>query len=183
MNPLKKLTALTLTAVMTACAVMPSFAYTENDYTPTSKTQNRSANFRTNYELTGNYADDIINVAQKQLGLTTKEANYSEDWCANFVADCARLTGMPDNIIPYNYSLVAGCRFFYSYILEECSASVIDDERDVMAGDLVFYYCPYSDFYLHVALVENSSYLFSIYLFIMDVFPTLELPKIVILIE
>ena len=159
MNHIKKIAALALACVTMTAAFSPAvYAYEQPKEIPVSGTQNRSYNFHDNYTLTGNYADDLINVAQAQLGLTTKEAGYSEDWCANFVADCARLTEMPNNIIPYDYSLVAGCRFFYSYILDYCGAEVITDENDVMSGDLVFYYCPYSDFYLHVAIVESSKY-------------------------
>ena len=158
MNQFGRLAALALSCVTMATALSPTaYAYQHYNEIPVSGTQNRAHNFHKDFTLTGNYADDLVNVAQSQLGLTTKEAQYSEDWCANFVADCARLTEMPNDIIPYDYSLVAGCRFFYSYILESCGATVISDENDVMSGDLVFYYCPSSDFYLHVAIVESSN--------------------------
>lgn len=120
-----------------------------------SQTQDRTAYYSKNYKLTGNYVDDYLTVARAQLGRTTDQMNYSEAWCANFVNDCARLTGMPDNIIPYNYSLRAGCRYLYSYMLENCNAKKITNTADLEPGDLVFYYCPETDFYLHVGIVET----------------------------
>jgi len=145
-----------LTAVFSSSAVLTASA-NEAEYA-LSMTQDRSDNFRDDYDLEGNFADDLVRVARAQLGLSTEEAGYSEDWCANFVNDCARLTGMPDNIIPYNYSLRASCRYMYYNMIEECGAIVIDDIRNVQTGDLVFYYCPESDFWLHVAIVESSDY-------------------------
>ena len=145
-----------ITAVISSMAVTTASA-NEIEYA-LSMTQDRSYNFRDDYELEGNYADDLVRVARAQIGLTTEEAGYSEDWCANFVNDCARLTGMPDNIIPYNYDLRASCRYMYYNMIEECDATVIEDIRNVQTGDLVFYYCPESDFWLHVAIVESSDY-------------------------
>ncbi len=120
-----------------------------------SKTQDRTAYYTGNFTLTGNYVDDYLSVARAQLGRRTNDLHYSEAWCANFVNDCARLTGMPDNIIPYNYSLRASCYYLYTYMLSECNAKKIDDPADLQAGDLVFYYCPSSNFYLHVGIVDT----------------------------
>lgn len=120
-------------------------------------TQDRSQNFNKNYVLTGNYADDLVAVARAQIGRTTYQMQYSEDWCANFVNDCARLTGMPDSIIPYNYSLRASCKYLYNYMINNCNAKVITDTKDVQSGDIVFYYCPSSDFYLHVGIVASQN--------------------------
>ncbi len=145
-----------MTACITSLSVTTASA-NEAEYA-LSRTQDRSYNFRDDYELNGNYADDLIRVARAQIGLTTDEAGYTEDWCANFANDCARLTGMPDNIIPYNYDLRASCRYMYYEMIENCGAVVIDDIRNLQSGDLVFYYCPESDFWLHVAIVESSDY-------------------------
>ena len=120
-----------------------------------SKTQDQSYMFSKNYKLTGNYADDVVAVAKAQIGRTQSEFQYYEDWCADFANDCARLTGMPDTIIPYNYGLRASCAYMYRYMIESCNAKVIEDVRDVRTGDYVFYYCPSSNFYLHVGIVES----------------------------
>ena len=123
-----------------------------------SQTQNQSHMYVKDYTLTGNYADDVVAVAKAQLGRTQTKFQYYEDWCADFANDCARLTGMPDTIVPYNYGLRASCSFMYKYMLEECNAKVIEDVNDVRTGDYVFYYCPSSNFYLHVGIVENPDY-------------------------
>ena len=161
MNQINKITSLMLsllTAFSVVSTALPTTADAATAELALSHTQDRSYNFRTDYSLTGNPADDIVNVAKAQIGLTTAEAGYSEDWCADFVTDCARLTGMSESIIPYNYSLRAGCRFLYYYIMDYCGGTVIEDENDVMSGDLVFYYCPYSDFWLHTAIVESTEH-------------------------
>ena len=54
-------------------------------------TQNRTGNFSRNYSITGNGAEDIVNVARAQLGKTGSQLGYSEQWCADFVSDCAIL--------------------------------------------------------------------------------------------
>ena len=56
-------------------------------------TQSRKDNFSKNYILTGNGAQDILNVAFAQVGKKGSEFGYTESWCANFVSDCADLAG------------------------------------------------------------------------------------------
>ena len=123
-----------------------------------SQTQNQSHMYVKDYTLSGNYADDVVAVAKAQLGRTQTQFQYYEDWCADFANDCARLTEMPDTIVPYNYGLRASCGFMYKYMIENCNAKVIEDVNDVRTGDYVFYYCPSSNFYLHVGIVESPEY-------------------------
>ena len=52
-------------------------------------TQNRTGNFSKSYSLSGNGATDIVRVAAAQLGRTGSQLGYSEQWCADFVSDCA----------------------------------------------------------------------------------------------
>lgn len=161
MEKFKRFAAFVVAAVLTVSCLYPvaTLDSSANEITYyESATQDRSYNYSRNYTLTGNYADDIAIVAAAQIGKTTDDLGYTEDWCANFVCDCARLTGMPDSVIPYNYGLRAGCRYLYAYMLENCNAYVINDIKDVQTGDLVFYYCPSSDFWLHVSVVENEKY-------------------------
>ena len=60
MNRIKKIAALLLACVTMTGAASPAYAYTEKYEMPVSKTQNRSYNFRQDFTLTGNYADDLI---------------------------------------------------------------------------------------------------------------------------
>ena len=85
-------------------------------------TQSRTENFNKEYNLGSNQAENLVNVALKQVGKTKAALGYTEAWCADFVCDCAKLTGMTDNIIPYNYASRGGCRYLYNYMLKNCSA-------------------------------------------------------------
>jgi len=99
-----------------------------------SATQDRSSNFSKNYKLTGNNASDLVNVAQAQLGKTGAQLNYSEQWCADFVTDCARLANI--SAIPYNYASRGGCIYLYKYMVNNCGASVVSCPQK---GDIVFF--------------------------------------------
>ncbi len=118
-------------------------------------TQSKSGNFNKSYTLTGNYANDLVSVALAQKGLTKANLGYTEAWCADFATDCARLTGMPDNIIPYNYSARGGVSYLYNYMLNNCNAQVVSNRQ---AGDLVFYHCPLCNSYPHVGIVIDGTY-------------------------
>lgn len=118
-------------------------------------TQDRSYNFNKNYTLTGNYANDIVAVANAQLWKSQSNLGYTEAWCADFATDCARLTGMPDNIVPYNYSSRGGCVYLYNYMINNCNAQVVSDRQP---GDFVFYYCPSCGTYPHVGIVLDGTY-------------------------
>ena len=99
-----------------------------------SATQDRSSNFSKNYKLTGNNASDLVAVAQAQLGKTGKQLGYSEQWCADFTTDCARLAGI--SAIPYNYASRGGCIYLYKYMVNNCGASVVSSPQK---GDIVFF--------------------------------------------
>ena len=54
-------------------------------------TQNRTYNFNNNYTLTGDGATDILRIAFAQVGRKGSDFGYTENWCADFVSDCADL--------------------------------------------------------------------------------------------
>jgi hypothetical protein len=61
-------------------------------------TQSKKQNFSTNYTLTGNGGTDMVAIASAQIGKTGKQLGYTEDWCADFVSDCATLAGQSSAI-------------------------------------------------------------------------------------
>lgn len=129
------------------------------DYEIELFSQDKSSYFNKNYTLTGDPAKDIVIVAKAQLDIDLDSA-YSEPWCANFATDCARLTGMSDEIIPYNYGNRGACRLLINKMLEDCNAVEVSTPKE---GDLVFYYCETCDKsgdnkYPHVGIVMDSSY-------------------------
>lgn len=71
------------------------FAQRYVDYSGTIRpfTQSHTENFSRDYSLTGNGATDIIAVAFAQLGKTGSQLGYTEQWCADFIGDCAILAG------------------------------------------------------------------------------------------
>ena len=60
-----------------------------------------SDRFNKKYTLTGNGADDMVNIALAQEGKTGSEFGYSEQWCSDFVSDCAKLAGQSE-AVPFN---------------------------------------------------------------------------------
>lgn len=79
----KRILSCLMTAFWTLCLIC----------VPAQATQSRAAKFLRTYELSGDGAADVVSVALAQLGRTGAQLDYSEEWCADFVADCARLAG------------------------------------------------------------------------------------------
>lgn len=51
------------------------------------------AAWSTNYTLTENKAQDIVNVAVAQAGKSGSDLGYSDAWCSSFIYDCAKKAG------------------------------------------------------------------------------------------
>ena len=95
-------------------------------------TQNRAANFSKSFTITGNGADDIINVARAQLGKTGSALGYSEQWCADFVGDCAALANQSSAIPRNGY-----CPSLQTAILNAGGSQV--SINSAKKGDIAFY--------------------------------------------
>ena len=142
-------------ALMAVCLVMESIV--SGPGMRAEATQDRSGYFSKSFSLTGDYAKDIVAVAKAQLGKNGSALNFSEQWCSDFVCDCARLTKMPDSIVPYNYASRGACKYLYSYMIKNCKAKVVSSPQ---VGDFVFFdwngnQDPYDSG--HVALVAEVS--------------------------
>lgn len=100
-------------AILSICLLIGSFS------------QDVSARYMKNYplpELTGNYREDILSVAESQLGYhesKTGETIYAAwasrsnlPWCSEFVAWCANKAGIPTSIIPVGTYASAYRKFF-----------------------------------------------------------------------
>ena len=118
-------------------------------------TQSHTENFDKTYSLGENQAENLVNVAQKQIGKTKADLGYTEAWCADFVCDSAKLTGMSDSIIPYNYASRGGCRYLYNYMVNNCSAKAVNSRQ---RGDIIFYYCSSCGTYVHTGIVVDDTY-------------------------
>lgn len=96
---------------------------------------NGTNNFNTNYSLTGNGAEDMVRVALAQNGRTGGQLGYSaEEWCADFVMDCAIKAGQTD-AIP-NIAANANCNNLKNSILSHGGFSSINAPA---RGDICFW--------------------------------------------
>lgn len=100
-------------------------------------------------QLTGNKAEDLARIAEAQNGRSQSSLGYTEAWCADFVSDCAVKVGI-QNLIPFNAN-VGGLR---NAVLNAGGQRVYSPQR----GDLVFYFCSACNGYMHVGIMQNSSY-------------------------
>lgn len=99
-------------------------------------------------ELSGNYCEDIISVAESQLGYTesgTGETVYSSlagqpgrSWCSEFVAWCANRTGIPTSIIPVG-TLKAKKVFGKKIKLKWTKLSNVYKNANIKAGTRYYY--------------------------------------------
>lgn len=109
---------------------------------------NCASNFNTNYTLTGNGAEDIVRVALAQNGRTGGQFGYSaEEWCADFVMDCAIKAGQTD-AIP-NVAANANCNNLKNSILSHGGVNSVNAPA---RGDICFW--PNGT---HVGIVVNVS--------------------------
>lgn len=64
-------------------------------------TQSRTSGFAPGYTITGNGAADIVSIALSQEGRNGSQFGYTEEWCADFVSDCAIIAGQSAAIPQY----------------------------------------------------------------------------------
>jgi hypothetical protein len=110
-------------------------------------TQNRTGNFNKGFSLTGNGAEDIVRVAAAQLGKTGSQLGYSEQWCADFVSDCAILANQASAIPANGY-----CPTLRQNIINAGGSYV--SKSTAKKGDIVFYGSNGAD---HVEIVYAAS--------------------------
>lgn len=126
--------------VMLVCIFQPAQVFAS---------QSKSQNYSRNYSLTGNGADDIVAVAQAQMGKTKAQLGYSEAWCADFVSDCAQLAGQGSKVPFDGY-----CQTLYNKVIN-AGGQVVQSPKK---GDLVFYYCSKcSVHWCHVGIMKNGT--------------------------
>lgn len=103
---------------------------TQEHTAPTLKTQSCISGFSNGYTLTGNGASDMAAIALAQEGRTGSQFGYTEDWCANFISDCAILANQTDAIPQFG-----GVAGLYDRLLSAGASSVSGTPK---VGDLCF---------------------------------------------
>ena len=83
MKQTKRILSVALCLVMVLCAVPVMEA---------GATQSRSDNFYS-AEYNSDPGQYMVNIAEAQLGRTGSSLGYTEEWCADFVSDCAKVAG------------------------------------------------------------------------------------------
>ena len=137
---MKKAILKSLSATMAALLLLTSLASTA------FATQSNYQKFDTSeLTLTANPGQDMADLALAQLGKTGRELNYSEEWCADFVGDCAILTKQSAAI-----PLYGGVEGLYPRLVD-AGASVVTDKPK--AGDIIFINWDGNERLAHVEIV------------------------------
>ncbi|MBQ7821846.1 MAG: InlB B-repeat-containing protein [Clostridia bacterium] len=93
--------------------------------------------YSTDFKKSSSHANTLASVAKAQVGKLTDDLGYqtAHTWNSYFIGDCARLAGIPNEIIPNNESSPAE---MYRTLTKELGAKQIDS-GSAEPGDLVFY--------------------------------------------
>ena len=123
----------------------PCFSAPKEEKSLEPLTQSRPEGFSRGYALTGDGAADVVSIALAQENKTGAEFGYSEEWCADFVGDCALLAGQSAAVPPYGG--VAGLK---TRIL---SAGGSYSTSNPLPGDVCFIDWDCAGGYAHVEIV------------------------------
>lgn len=94
------------------------------------RTQTHAESFLPEYALSGEGGADMVSIAMAQLGMTGSELGYTEEWCADFVCDCALLAGQSAAV-----PLYGGVTVLRTLILGAGGSVTTNDPRP---GDICF---------------------------------------------
>ena len=98
-----------------------------------SATQSKKENFSRNYTtVSGNPGQTVANIAYAQVGKSGSALGYTEDWCADFVSDCADLAGQSAAVPRHGRA-----DYIDEYILNAGGYKV--SASNAKPGDIAFY--------------------------------------------
>ena len=134
-------------------------------------------------ELSGNWAEDLIMVAESQLGYTESELNFSDedpwnphgytrygawygipygDWCAMFISFCMYYAEIPADIVPYN----CHCSEWVRELTERGMYRNWDEGYEPKRGDLIFFDFDQDEKAEHVGIItdidDNRGWIYTI---------------------
>ena len=134
-------------------------------------------------ELSGNWAEDLIHVAESQLGYTESELNFSDEdpwnphgytrygawygipygeWCAMFISFCLYYAEIPADVVPYN----CHCSEWVRELSERGMYRNWDEGYAPKRGDLIFFDFDQDEKAEHVGIItdidENRGWIYTI---------------------
>ena len=114
-------------------------------------TQSRKENFSKNYTtVSGNPGQTVANIAYAQIGKSGSALGYTEDWCADFVSDCAELAGQSAAVPRHGRA-----DYIDEYILNAGGYKV--SAANAKPGDIAFYDFNGNNSPEHVEIVYSVS--------------------------
>lgn len=129
----KRKTVLRLVSMLTAVVLcIVGVPWSMQIVTYAESNQNRTKNFNKSYETGSTKAETMLNIAKAQIGKSGSSLGYTEDWCADFVSDCASLAGY-GSAVPHN----CDCDSLYNAIINAGGITV--NKNEARPGDIVFY--------------------------------------------
>ena len=134
-------------------------------------------------ELSGNWAEDLVMVAESQLGYTESELNFSDEdpwnphgytrygawygipygeWCAMFISFCMYYAEIPSDFVPYN----CHCSEWVRELSERGMYRNWDEGYAPKRGDLIFFDFDQDEKAEHVGIItgidDNRGWIYTI---------------------
>jgi hypothetical protein len=123
-------------------------------------------------ELSGNWAEDLLMIAESQLGYTESELNYSAedpqhpkgytrygdwygipygDWCAMFISFCLYYANIPESVVPYN----CYCSEWVRELRDRGLYRHWDEGYTPKRGDFIFFDFDMDEHAEHVGIIRD----------------------------
>ena len=123
-------------------------------------------------ELSGNWAEDLLMIAESQLGYTESELNYSAedpwhpkgytrygawygipygDWCAMFISFCMYYANIPESVVPYN----CYCSEWVRELRDRGLYRHWDEGYTPKRGDFIFFDFDMDEHAEHVGIIRD----------------------------
>ena len=129
---MKKAFIRSLSCLLSVVVVIGIFT-TSQVLTVYAASPNQTANFNKNYTVVpDNPGQTVVNIAQAQIGKNGYDLPYGEDWCADFVSDCAELAGQSAAVPRHGRP-----DYLDGYIIGAGGYEV--SKEDAKPGDIAFY--------------------------------------------
>lgn len=105
------------------------------------------------YQITGNGPNDVVGVAEKQLGKSMSTLGYYGAWCAAFVNDVFKIAGQ-ESAAPFIWEKTHDVGGLRETVIS-CGGKVVSaSEKE--KGDLIFYFCSTCNCYVHVGICYDD---------------------------